>query len=105
MKVFNFLSISAISARRDKKKKTEGRSFFDLGESRSTEFFDCGGVTEFTKEMTSLEISSPVDPNDATVYPDNTYCEWLLQDDCADSFTIKTIKFDIEGKFLKKWSS
>ncbi|CAG5102901.1 Oidioi.mRNA.OKI2018_I69.chr1.g519.t1.cds [Oikopleura dioica] len=103
MKVFSFLTISAISARRDKKEKTEGRSFFDSGESRSTEFFDCGGVTEFTKEMTSLEITSPADPNDATVYPDNTYCEWLLQDDCADSFTIKTIKFDIEGHTRCTW--
>ena len=96
MKVSTFFSISAIAAKRDKGKQSKSR--LSLESTQGRQFTDCGGLYEFTKEMTSVEIFSPVDPEDATVYPPNASCEWLLQDECADSFTINAIKFDIEGK-------
>ncbi|CAG5102899.1 Oidioi.mRNA.OKI2018_I69.chr1.g518.t1.cds [Oikopleura dioica] len=46
--------------------------------------------------MTSVEISSPVDPVFPTKYPANTFCEWLVHDECAEGFTIKTTRFEIE---------
>ena len=100
MKLFNFLTISAISAKQNREQNKDG-PFPESAETRSSEY-DCGGVTEFTKELTKVEISSPVNRDDPTKYPANTFCEWVLKDDCADSFTIKTIKFDIEGRCLNK---
>ncbi|CAG5102895.1 Oidioi.mRNA.OKI2018_I69.chr1.g516.t1.cds [Oikopleura dioica] len=101
MKVVSFFTISAVSAKRDKGKQSKGQ--LSLESTQGRQFSDCGGITEFTKQMTSLDISSPVDPNNGSKYPPNAFCEWLLQDDCADSFTIKTIKFDIEGNDRCTW--
>ena len=92
MKIFQFLTIGAANARR--------------GESGRTidGFFDCGGLTEFTEDMNSVEIFSPVDyavSNDSSIfYPYDAFCEWIFQDNCAESFRIDTTYFDIEGRSL-----
>ena len=90
MKAFCVLFISAFARRTD-----------ENGRSESRDFVDCGGVTEFDDELTSVEISSPVDVNlsnsSSTTYPYDAFCEWLFKDDFAAGFHIDTIKFDIEG--------
>ena len=87
MKIFSLFTVTAVEARRYKNGRSEGR-----------QFIDCGGLTEFTNDITSLEISSPVDPNNITQYPPGAFCEWIFQDDCAEGFFIDPIRFDIEGK-------
>ena len=77
-------------------------------EKRADDFYDCGFLTEFNEDLTSVEISSPVDPLSAVsnsslgTYPRNAYCEWIFLDQCADGFHIQPLRFDINGNFSRK---
>ncbi|CAG5080487.1 Oidioi.mRNA.OKI2018_I69.PAR.g9612.t1.cds [Oikopleura dioica] len=95
MKIFQFFTIAAANARRD--------------ESNRSEFSDCGGLTELSMDMNSVEIFSPVNhtmSDDSSIfYPSNTFCEWNIQDKCAESFRIDTTYFDIEEHHRCDWDS